>query len=114
MKIPAAVITAPRPEPTLERSGDSLRAAGFPHFALYRDTGSNTYRRWITALADLVDCHPDADGYAMFHDDVVYCLGVQVWLENALWPHAKAAVCSIFTPGGYQKEEYGWHQIDRG
>lgn len=105
-----AITTAPRPIPTLPRTLQSLRRAGWSDFDIFPDSaGIGAWRNWIGALAALVREHPDGDAFAMVQDDVIFCRGLREYLEQTLWPaQSNVALCSPFTPAAYRQPRQGW------
>ena len=127
------VTTAPRPEPTLARTLDSLAIAGWerprlfvepdseipPRFADLprsdRDEPLGAFANWYLALAELVMRSPRAEAYFMVQDDVVFARGVRPFLERALWPAANCGAVSIYCPSHYAVgQPAGFHLEDRG
>lgn len=127
------VTTAPRPEPTLARTLDSLAAAGWEHPRLFVEPGSEipprfadlprsdrdeplgAFANWYLALAELVMRSPRAEAYFMVQDDVVFARGVRPFLERALWPAANCGAVSIYCPSHYAVgQPAGFHLEDRG
>ena len=127
------VATAPRAEPTLARTLDSLAAAGWEHPRLFVEPGSEipprfadlprsdrdeplgAFANWYLALAELVMRSPRAEAYFMVQDDVVFARGVRPFLERALWPAANCGAVSIYCPSNYAVDRpAGFHLEDRG
>ena len=56
------VTTAPRPRPTLERTLQGLRRAGWPECHVFDDARrAGAWANWIAALGTLLARHPRAD-----------------------------------------------------
>jgi len=111
------VTTAPRPAPTLQRTVASLRRAGWPKYATFRDShGAGAWRNWIEGLRLLIRRQPRADAYMICQDDVVFCRGLRDYLQQTLWPADRetVALCSVFTPAAYRASRPGWHRQRRG
>ncbi len=119
MRIATVVLTAPRPQPTLQRTLDSLQAAGWtngragasPQILVYEDRAlSGHFRGYMGALRHAVECQPRADAYFVVEDDVVFCPGLHRYLQQTLWPGPveKIALCSPYCPKAYQQERPGW------
>jgi len=111
------VLTAPRPEPTLERTLESLRRAGWPDCLVSEDPGSRgQFSAWIEALGRIVRWRPDADAYLVIEDDVAFCRDLRKYAERTLWPDRadKVALCSPYSPAVYRAERRGWNRQDRG
>jgi hypothetical protein len=113
------VLTAPRPQPTLDRTLASLRRAGWSQVRVWRDAGPRAgrgaFHPWLERLEFLLKKGPRADAYFLVEDDVVFCQGLRAYLERALWPDdaSQIALCSVFTPEAYQVAQTGWHQESR-
>jgi GT2 family glycosyltransferase len=123
--------TAPRPVPTLSRSIDSLRTAGFGPFHLFAEPGTTlanlpadttVHRRpqrlgvWqnlVQSLRDLLALHPEADTIALFQDDVVSLRDVREWLEHDLWPSPRTGCVSIYSPDWHGYEAAGVEAVRR-
>lgn len=115
--------TAPRKPATLERSLESLAAAGWtgprifaePSVALpagfamlpvtRREPRIGAFPNWLLGLAELVMRQPRAEAYMMCQDDVLFAAGLRDYLERLLWPSSDVGVVSAYCPGGY-----GWHE----
>lgn len=98
------ITTAPRATPTLQRSLESLAAAGWdlagcctvfaePESAevngipsVQRLERAGAWGNWFQGFKQLVEQNPDADAYFMLQDDVLYCRGLREYLEATLWP----------------------------
>ena len=102
--------TAPRPEPTLERTRASLHKAGWTDCHVFDDRRkAGAWPNWISGLRSLIDGHPDADAYMMVQDDAAFCCRLRAYLEQTLWPAANVALCSPYCPTPYKKPQRGWH-----
>ena len=127
------VTTAPRREPTIGRSLDSLITAGWSEFNVFAEPdcdvpdlpkGCNLVRRsskfgawpnFLLGLSELILADPDADAYFMAQDDTVYCSGLRSYLEASLWPDEKVGVVSLHAASHQTKEdENGFFQEDVG
>jgi hypothetical protein len=109
------ITTAPRPESTLRRTGQSLAAAGWSDYQVFDDVdGAGAWRNWIDGLAQLVDREPHADAYMMVQDDAVFCRGLRAYLERTLWPAADVALCSPYCPTPYKQRRHGWNRQSLG
>lgn len=109
------VTTAPRPQPTLERTLSSLSAAGWERPRLFAEPGTalpsafaslpqsrresrlGAFSNWYLGLTELFFREPRADAYLMCQDDAVFALGARDYLETTLWPAANVGVVSIYT-----------------
>jgi hypothetical protein len=128
------VITAPRREATLERTVQSLVAAGWTDYHLFAEPGSEVpsslrpqtctvrvqrlgaWPNWVLGLAELFLRDPTADAYFMVQDDALFCRGTRAYLEWRLWPSPGLGVVSLYTPShhrsggeaGFFRREVGW------
>jgi len=109
------VITAPRPIETLARSLASVHRAGWPEVLVAADLDhKGCWRNWLEAVKRLTSLYPQADAYAIFEDDVVYCRNLRQYLQHHLWPAAEnVALCSVFCPAAYRLQKQGWHEERR-
>ncbi len=111
MKIATVVLTSPRPKSTLQRTLDSLRAAGVQDVGVWNDVSSSGhFRAYMAALRYAVRRTPDADAYFLVEDDVVFCLGLNDYLQRTLWPgpSEQLALCSPYCPKAYRQPDRGW------
>lgn len=115
------VTSAPRPEPTLERTLASLERAGFDERYVFNDAQRRgAWPNWLKALRSLVAV--GADTLLVCQDDVVFCRGLRAYLERTLWPGdgprgaepGRLALCSPYCPTPYRQEQRGWHRQNRG
>jgi len=111
------VLTCPRPgESTLQRTLDSLQAAGFDPPLVWRDSGESRkqFVAWIAGVQSLMTKRPDADAYFLVEDDVVFCRNTRAVLGS--WPDdpEKIAIVSPYTPSTYVIDAKGWHVESRG
>lgn len=127
------VTSARRQSPTLERTLDSLSAAGWDCPRLFtepgvklaarfrklprtrRDKTIGAFPNWYLGLAELVMREPRAEAYLMVQDDVIFAQGVRAFLEFTLWPSFKTGAVSIYCPSDYAVASTpGFHREDRG
>lgn len=127
------VTTAPRTEPTLERTLVSLIAAGWDDPQLFaepeteipaefeylsvshRPSLMGAFPNWLLALMELTLSDPLADAYFLCQDDVLFSLGLRNYLEQRLWPSSNVGVVSIYCPSHYERvNQYGFHVENRG
>ncbi|HEV3025303.1 MAG TPA: hypothetical protein VGX76_22685 [Pirellulales bacterium] len=124
--------TAPRKEPTIERTLASLAAAGWDTPRVFTEPGVNltgpwerlpitrrdeplgAWPNWFLGLAELVAREPRADAYFMVQDDVVFCRNLRPYLEAMLWPCARVGVVSPYCPAPYVRRSTGWHEVTLG
>ena len=130
----AGVTTAPRAEPTLERSLKSLADAGWPMAHVFAEPQSDlparleserrsvrTHRlgawpNWLLSLNEMFLREPHADAYLICQDDVLYCHGLRNYLEDRLWPSGRLGVVSLHTAShqdrgdkeGFYAVRHGW------
>lgn len=115
------VTTAPRAVPTLERTLESLAAAGWSDVRLFAEPGSEVPRKfsalpvtsrhsrlgafpnWYLGLAELVMTFPEADAYFLSQDDVLFARGLRAYLEAHLWPQPRLGVVSVYCPAPYTR-----------
>lgn len=100
-----AMITAPRPVPTLDATRKSLAAAGWPEHMVVDDRNtSGHWQTWQRALKATIDADRDADAYLIVEDDAVFWCSLRTYLERTLWPAppGEIAVCSPYCPGVYR------------
>jgi hypothetical protein len=107
--------TAPRPRPTLGRTLQSLRGAGWPECHVFDDARrAGAWPNWISALGTLLARHPDAQAYMLVQDDALFCRCLRPYLEATLWPASRLALCSPYCPAPYRKPKRGWHPENHG
>ena len=128
--------TAPRREPTLERSLASLIAAGWTDPRLFLEPGVNIpgdfdslprtmrdirlgcWPNYYLALQELLVRHPHADAFMVVQDDVVFFPGdaagtLREQLEASLWPEEDVGAVSIYCSLAYARDKPGWYAVDR-
>jgi hypothetical protein len=111
------VITAPRRQPTLEVSIQSLSDAGWTEPIVFaepkvkcprvvpstrwvqRTTRLGAFSNWYLALTELVLRTPEADFYLICEDDVVYSAKLRKFLEKHYWPDHTGTI-SLFRSSG--------------
>lgn len=125
------LLTAPRREPTIDRTLLSLTNAGFAHIHIFAEPDSwipEEYRHlpvtthgrvlgnlgnFFTSLASLLMLEPHADCYALFQDDVEAADGLRDWCDAQFWPHGVGLV-SLYTCGVQHAEHAGWRILRAG
>ena len=116
MRWDVAMITAPRPTRTIERSLHSLYDSGFPCDLVQEDTDeSGSWPTWFAALSSLLES--DADALLIVEDDAIFCKGLRGYLESTLWPDSECALCSAYSCGKYTERPNmspGWSQMNNG
>ena len=126
--------TAPRIQPTLKRSLQSIVAAGWRILRLFAEPQTKVpdefgdlpiswrgdrlgaFPNWYLGLSELFLREPLADAYLMCQDDALFAEGARDYLERCLWPAATVGVVSIYTPThwstgkprGFHVETHGW------
>ncbi|MEM7387152.1 MAG: hypothetical protein AAF514_19615, partial [Verrucomicrobiota bacterium] len=127
------VTTAPRKEPTLERSLRSLRAAGWtdplvfsepdvtlpPDFdrqkVVTRHRSYGAWPNWLVSAMELYLLHPKVDAYLICQDDVLYGKNLRAYLESTLWPGPRPGVVSLHTPSHRTRPDWtGFHSDNEG
>jgi glycosyltransferase involved in cell wall biosynthesis len=125
------LLTAPRPQPTIEETLSNLRAAGFPEIHVFAEPGSfvpaatpglfvtqhgrtlGNLGNFYSSLAALYMTEPRADCFALFQDDIEAATGLREWCENEFWPHG-AGLVSLFTPRVFTAPHPGWRILNPG
>jgi hypothetical protein len=110
-----AMLTAPRRDPRIEQTLDSLNGAGFGNIHIFAEPDAwipDRYRdlqvtrrprrfgnflNFYSSLCTLLEEFPYADAYAVFQDDIELATGLRLWCEDQLWPLDNGIV-SLFTP----------------
>lgn len=120
------VTTAPRRDPTLELTLDSLVRAGWDDIRLFldgtlappkryehlpvtwREDSVGAWPAWYMALAELILHQPDADAYLILQDDAILHdrHSLREYLETVLWPGTRPGIISLFYSG--TRTENGW------
>jgi hypothetical protein len=116
--IAAGIMTSKRPVNMLQRTLDSLAAAGFDNepITLWHDTRRIGHMgAWLKLLKSLSANNPSAEALLLLEDDVVFCSGLKDYLLATLWPTCERpiAVCSIFCPHAYRQDSKGWHRQEK-
>ena len=126
------ITIAPRDEKYYSKTIDSVMKAGWespilftepnvelcePHKELKNIKRNERYGAWknfCSSLQDLVEMYPAADAYFMIQDDVIFCKGVRLFLENNLWPDERTGFVSVFTPSHYTAKPTGFYKRNMG
>jgi len=123
-----AVTTAPRREPTLLRTVETLQSAGWsdPHLYVDGDVDlpESLLHLGITRRAPAVGAWPNYylcmleqlmrsptfDALMIVQDDTCFYphAGIKPYLEQILWPGAKPGLVSLFCSREYTGEQAGW------
>ena len=107
--------TAPRPQPSLDRTLAGLRVAGWSDVRVFDDVeGIGAWQNWIGGLRSLIQYRPDAQAYLMVQDDALFCRNLRAYLEETLWPATGTALCSPYCPTPYRQPTSGWHEEKHG
>lgn len=122
----AAMLTAPRRNPRIEQTLDSLHKAGFDDIQIFaeprawipdryrglkitqRSQRFGNFLNFYSCLSTLFSEQPDADAYVVFQDDIEVATELRAWCENQLWPLDNGVV-SLFTPRLHSERTAGWH-----
>lgn len=122
------ITIAPREEEYHTRTVDSVIASGWESPHLFVEPGTELedrhlslnitqrkekygcWKNWFSALRELLETYPEADCYGLIQDDVVFCKGVRLFLENVLWPTPDTGVASVFTPSHYTGGTPGFYR----
>ncbi len=125
------LVTAPRPEPTIGQTLESLRAAGFDSVHIFAEPGSpipDEFRgfpvtvhgrslgnlgNFFTSLFALYMMNPRAEAYALFQDDILAARGLRPWCDREFWPEQTGLV-SFFTSRVYSADTVGWRVLRLG
>jgi len=125
------LVTAPRPEPTIQQTLASLRDAGFTDVHVFAEPGSwipeesgslpvtvhgahlGNIGQFCTALTELYMAQPHADCYAVFQDDVAAARGLKDWCDEQFWP-LRHGLVSLYTSRVHSGDSVGWHVLDLG
>ena len=126
------ITIAPRKEQTYNTTIDSFLSSGWEEIHLFcepdvivsekhsclpitrRSKTHGAWSNWFTSLKDLVNIYPDADCYGLIQDDVVFCKGLRVFMEETLWPSEDCGLCSVFVPSHYTRNAPGWYRTNKG
>ncbi len=121
----SAMLTAPRRDPRIEQTLDSLNNAGFDRIHIFAEPNAwiperhrnlqitqrprkfGNFLNFYACLCTLLEEHPQADAYAVFQDDVELAAGLRHWCEDHLWPLDNGLV-SLFTPRLHSDRMIGW------
>ncbi len=121
-----AMLTAPRRDPRIEQTLDSLNGAGFDNIHIFAEPDAwipDRYRdlqvtrrprrfgnflNFYSSLCTLLEEFQYADAYAVFQDDIELATGLRLWCEDQLWPLDNGIV-SLFTPRLHSERMVGWH-----
>ncbi len=127
------ITTAPRQQPTLERTLNSLAEAGwkkphlfaepetvipdsFQHLPVTRHPQTlGAFPNWYLALSEMVLQQPQAEAFFICQDDVLFSAGLRDYLEQHLWSAAETGVVSVYCPSHYSNgKQDGFYIEDRG
>ena len=131
LRLAVGMITAPRGEPTIDRALRSLIESGFTSIHIFAEPDSwvplefahlpwtihgrrlGSLGNFFTSLVSLLMIEPDADGYAIFEDDVEAARGLRAWCDGQFWPLGMG-LASLYTCGVNHARERGWRVMGRG
>lgn len=120
-----AMLTAPRPEPTIERTLQSLELAQLVPDMVLAEPGAllpprlsgsrvlrhptrlGNYRNFYFALATLWEASPDAECFCVLQDDIEIAKGAKEWCDREFWPLG-AGIVSLYTPKLHAAITPGW------
>jgi Glycosyltransferase sugar-binding region containing DXD motif/Galactosyltransferase len=122
------VVSAPRRQPTLEITLDSLARAGWdtPHLFLdgtvrvpgrfahlpgvLREPRVGCWPNYHLALAELLMRRPDVDAYLLAEDDVRFFDAevLREYLEQMLWPDRRSCLVSLYCSSACSAPDPGW------
>ena len=105
--IACGVTTCQRREPTLEKTVESLRMAGFFPQVVEDTNRTGSWNAFRRCLAQIIASAPTATCYAVFQDDVKVSLGAAQYLRDTLWPR-NAGVLSMYRCGMFPEVRRGW------
>ena len=126
-----AILTAPRAEPKIEQTLESLHNAGFEDVQIFAEPGAwiperfrnlavtkrpqrfGNFLNFYSCLSTLMSQHPDADAYAVFQDDIKLASGLRQWCEEQMWP-LNNGIVSLFTPRLHANSKTGWKVVSPG
>jgi len=80
----------------------------------HRKTKFGAWKNFLYSLTELIEAYPNADCYGMIQDDIIFCKGIRLYLENNLWPSKECGLVSIYTPSHYSQDKTGWYKMNRG
>ncbi|GEM_PF-1001352 len=121
-----AMLTAPRRDPRIESTIESLIHAGFENIHIFAEPGAwipekgqslrithrprrfGNFLNFYSCLCTLLEESPNADAYAVFQDDIQLAAGLRSWCEEQLWP-LDTGIVSLFTPRLHSERTKGWH-----
>lgn len=113
MRISVGILSAPRPEPTLNKCSQSIAESGFGliHHATESEsrsflspceferspTGSlGNFQNWLQTARDLLTM--DHDAILIAEDDGLFCRDVHALLQRDLWPSKDCGCVSLYCP----------------
>lgn len=108
-----AVTTAPRREPTVHKTIESLRIAGWDDPIVFAEPDSEevdakavinaeklgVWHNWLQAVDACLA--QDVDAIMTVQDDTEFHPEARVFAEAALWPHPRCGFLSLYTPKHY-------------
>ncbi len=122
------ITTTQRRKETLTRTTSSLNLAGWNYFVIFVDGNSSVpensvtttrqrttggWQNWFLSLTELYVSNPQSSHILLCQDDVVFARYVRAYLENVHFPR-DAGLLSLYTPHGYESNEYGFQPVNRG
>ncbi len=119
------LLTAPRAEPTIEQTLDSLCASGFDDAHIFAEPNAwipsrfehsritrrarrlGNFLNFYSCLCTLLKDNPCAEAFVVFQDDIRVARGLKDWCMKQLWPLGNGVV-SLFTPRIHAGIDVGW------
>ncbi len=124
MRISVGILSAPRPEPTLNKCSAAIAESGFSliHHATESEsrhflspceferspTGFlGNFQNWLQTARDLLTM--DHDAILIAEDDALFCRDVHALLQRDLWPAADCGCVSLYCPAmsHYSQTSFG-------
>jgi len=94
--IPAGIISAPRPRPTIAATLESIKAAGFVQPIVFLNDGTaGCWRDWKTALRQMLQMYREAAWLLICEDDCEFSAGLADYLA---WPFSDSMKRAIISP----------------
>lgn len=124
MRISVGILSAPRPEPTLNKCSHAIAESGFSliHHATESDSRSflspceferspagflGNFQNWLQTARDLLTM--DHDAILIAEDDALFCRDVHAILQRDLWPSQDCGCVSLYCPAmsHYSQTSFG-------
>lgn len=115
MKWHVACITTKRPTPTLERTLDSLAAAGWPHVITLSDReGVGCWQAWLWAARTMLRCIDkiNSDRILIVEDDALHAANLREYLDaNPGGIFDGSNIVSLYTSSFNHSPSGGWLEV---